>query len=290
MRRASALAMLVALTAACSVGGGLSVEPLPEPPPTAATTTPEPAPDLSRVELPTARGRTTTTAVVLGPGPAALQGTVVGPGGPVADAMIRVERLVGDTVVGTDLASVDGTWSLPGVNGGRYRVRAWRAPDLAQVEPAQLFVGARDTAPVELKLERFAGLHAAPVLTPIPPVVDQPVTVVVQITLRSVDVGGIVRAVPVPGARVEVSALTTWMVRSAGVTVTDATGRSRWDLLCRAAGPQMLSVVVNGTTTVPVELPACVDPAPVVPDDPAPAPATPSTTRPPVTTTTKPRP
>ncbi|MGH9189941.1 MAG: carboxypeptidase-like regulatory domain-containing protein [Acidimicrobiales bacterium] len=294
-------ALLVAAataTAACSVGGGLRVEPLPDPPPTLATTTTDVPPDLSQVALPSARGRTTTTAVVLGPGQANLEGTVVGPTGPVPGAVIRVERMVGETVVSSDLVSADGTWSLPGVRGGQYRIRAWRPPDLAQVEPARLFLGARDKVPVELKLEQFAGPHASPALAPTPAVVDQPVNLVVQVTVRSVDGAGIVRAVPVPVTRVELSASAAWLIRSANVTLTDSTGRARWELLCRVGGVQPVSVVVNGTTTLPLELPACADP-PAVAADPVPG-AGPSTTttttgRPPgttttTTTTTRPRP
>lgn len=274
--RVALLLVAAGLTAACA-GGGLSVEPLPEPPPTAATTSTAAPPDHSREELPSARGRTTTTAVVVGPGPANLHGTVIGPGGPVAGATVRVERFVGDTSVATDVSSPDGAWTLPGVMGGNYRIRAWRAPDLAQLEPARLFLGARDSTPVELKVEQFAGPHAAPALTPNPATVDQPVTLVVQISSRSVDESGIVRAVPQPGVRVELSVLPAWLIRSANVTLTDGTGRARWDLLCRAAGPQALSVVVNSATTLALTVPACVDAAPAAED---PANGAPPTTRP----------
>ncbi len=265
MARAGRVVLLAAaagLTTACA-GGGLKVEPLPEPPSTVATTsTAVPPPDHSREALPSASGRTTTTAVVIGPGQANLQGTVIGPGGPVPGATVRVERFVGDTSVGTDVSSPDGAWTLPGVIGGNYRIRAWRAPDLAQLEPARLFLGARDSTPVELKVERFAGPYAAPTLIPDPPTIEQPVTLVAQVSSRSVDESGIVRAVPLPGVRVELSSGPAWLVRSANVTVTDGTGRARWDLLCRAPGTQPLSVVVDAGVTLPLTLAACVDAAP----------------------------
>ncbi|MEO7442047.1 MAG: carboxypeptidase-like regulatory domain-containing protein, partial [Acidimicrobiales bacterium] len=232
-----------AATAACSVGGSLSVEPLPDPPSTVATTsTVAPAP-LGDVELPSVRGRTTTTVVVVGPGEANLQGTAIGPAGPVPGASIRVERLVGDTVVTADVTSTaDGTWSLPGIAGGRYRARAWRPPDLAQLEPAQFFVGARETFPVELKLDRFDGPSASPVLAPSPPVVQQTVSLTVQVSLRSVDPAGIVRAAPIPGARVELSSSTgLWRVATTSSGVTDSSGRARWDVVCGAVGVQSLS-------------------------------------------------
>lgn len=290
-RLAVAVAGLVLAAAGCSPGGGLSVEPLPDPPPTSATTTSEVPPDLSEAALPSATGRTTTTTVAIGPGGASLQGTVTGPGGPVPGATVRVERLVGDAVVTSDLASTDGTWSLPGVNGGRYRVRAWRTPDLAQLVPAQFFVGAQESyPPVDLKLDRFVGPHAVATVAPSPPTVDQPATVAVQVTERSVDASGVVRAVPRPLTRVELSVSpAAWLLRSPGVTFTDSSGRARWDLACRAPGPQPITVVVDAATPLPLALAPCAE-APSVATDPAgdgPAGNGPGTTGPAASPTTR---
>ncbi|MGH9165928.1 MAG: hypothetical protein ACRDZW_10510, partial [Acidimicrobiales bacterium] len=180
------------------------------------------------------------------------------------------------------VVATDGTWSLAGVTGGRYRVRAWRAPDLAQVEPTLVFVGAQDKAPVVSKLERFAGPFPAPSVAPNPPVVGESAGLVVQVTQRSVDEGGVVRAIPIPGARVELTGAIFWQVRSANPTVTDASGRARWELACRSPGAQPLSAVVNGGESFPLALPACADPTPVVP---VPLPGQPATT----TVTTRPK-
>ena len=117
----------------------------PAPPPTApaavSTTTPTIA-NLAVVPLAAVAGRTTTTLAV-GPGGATLPGRSSGPAGPVGGADIHIERLVGDRVAAADvIAKADGTLdACPASLGGRYRVRAWRAPDLALTDPADLLPG-----------------------------------------------------------------------------------------------------------------------------------------------------
>jgi len=249
------------VAAGCSPGPGLRAAPVPEPPPTSTTTRPAPPPDDRRVTLPSAAGATTTTVVALSPGGAAVEGTVAGPGGPVAGATVRVERLVGGQVAVTEVAAGDdGRWSVAGVAGGRYRVRAWRAPDLAQLTPALVFVGAAERASVPLEVDRFGGPAATASATPDPPVVGQPVSMGVQVSVRSVDAAGVVHSAPVPLARLELAAGSGWLVRTSPVSVTDGTGRARFELTCLAAGPQPLALAVTGLASLPLALAACVDP------------------------------
>lgn len=298
-----ALALVAAgVLTACS-GGDAAVDPLPPPP----TTQPRPAttapPDYTGVALPAlAAGRVTTTTVVLGPGHATINGKVLAPDGtPASSATVRVERLVGKGVATMDLAAApDGTWSVPNVLGGGYRVRAWRAPDIALPVPAFFFVGATDTVPLELKLERNFGTTPQPAVAPRRPVVGETTNLVVQLTSRSVDPGGVVQGVPMAGAAVELAGGAGWTVGVPNPTVTDATGRAQWELICGGAGLQAIRLVVNGGEQFQLALPACVD-APTPPPSVAvtttvpgatttrPSPSTaPSTTRPAVTTTSRP--
>src|SRR3954468_15484125 len=121
MRRAALV--LVLFAGACSSHRGL-VPPVPS---TVVLETPTTAPDLTGVGLAAVAGRTTTTSIPLGPGGATLNGTVTGPDGPVPSATVHIERLVGDASGSADVATQpDGTWTAPGLLGGRYRVRAWR--------------------------------------------------------------------------------------------------------------------------------------------------------------------
>lgn len=252
-----------------------TVDPLPPPPSTVAPPSTTAVPDLSGVPLPVARGATTTTTISIGPGAAALKGTVTAPEGPAGSAVVRVERLVGGAVAAMDLATAaDGTWSLPNIRGGAYRVRAWRTPDLALVTPAFIFVGATETFTLDLKLDRYSGPFATAAVAPNPPQVGPPVNLVVQLSLRSVDDKGFVVAVPLLGAGALISSPTGgWMVMSPNPTLADANGRARWDVRCRAAGDQSLVVSVDGAPApLPLKLAACVEAAPV---GPAPAPTSP---------------
>ena len=272
---------------ACS-GGDTAVDPLPPPPSTQARPSTTAAPDYSGVALPGAAGKATTTTAVLGPGTATVKGTVIGPDGtPTSGATVRVERLVGKAVASLDVASnPDGTWAALNVLGGSYRVRAWRAPDIAQVKPAFFFVGSTETYPVELKLERNFGTTPQPAVAPTPPFVGQSTNLVLQLSSRSVDAGGIVQGVPMAGATVVLAGGGGWTVGLPNPTVTDATGRARWEMVCQGPGVQPLGLTVNGAEQFQLALPACA-PAPVpttVPEPTTTVPGTP-TTRPPTTTT-----
>ena len=280
-------ALAASLVAACT-GGDQAVQPLPPPPSTAARPPTTPAVDYRAVALPVATGRTTTTAPALTPGLATVRGRVVGPdGAAVVGANVRVDRLVGGASVGMDLVSgEDGAWSLPNVRGGRYRIRAWRPPDLAQVEPSFVFVGARENAPVEQRLARYSGTTPTPAIAPSRPVVGQPASLVVQVTVRSVDAAGVVQGVPVALTPVALVG-TAWSVTEPNITTTDASGRVRWEVTCRQAGVQPLRLVVNGVEQFDVALPACAEPPTPSPSTSV-APGSAPTTRAGVTTTTRP--
>src|SRR5205807_2321830 len=132
------------------------------------------SPDYSDVQLHAVSGRTTSTTVPFGPGQATLNGNVSGPDGVEPNAVVHIERLVGSAVGTMDIpTNPDGTWSVPNVLGGRYRVRAWRAPDLALTEPAVFFLGATDSKQVALPLTKYDGRSAMAAIAPRPAVIGQ---------------------------------------------------------------------------------------------------------------------
>lgn len=267
--------MLVALLlmSACSRNDTFS---LPPPPTTVPPTSTTASPDFSQTDLPRVPGRTTTT-VPLQPGMANIQGAVTGPDGPVGGATVQLERLVGDGV-GTAILTTqpDGTWTAAGILGGRYRVRAWLAPDLAQAKPSIFFLTSAEAKQLSLTVARYDGLAVASAVAPSPPQVGQAISLVVAVTNRSVDGSGVVRAAPVTRVSVELTGGPGWRLDSANPTTTDGNGQARWVLRCQRTGPQALGVIVGGTNTFALDLPAC-DPAP---------PTTTSTTRASTTSTT----
>lgn len=258
MRRVLVIAVVLSAFAgavACTGGG---VKPLPAPPTTRAIPTTTAVPDLTGVMLREVPGRTTTT-VALTPGKATINGSVAGPEGPVPGAVVRAERLVGESRASVDIATAaDGTFVLPTLKGGRWRVRTFRAPDLALVKPEVFFLGEGETKTLNLRVERYTGVGAASALAPDPPVVGEPANLVVQVTLQSVDANGVVRGVPVPGVRAELVGSGDWRVEGQNVQATDGSGRALWRVRCESPGNQPLSVLVGGEESFPLTLPACV--------------------------------
>lgn len=251
-------AVAVAL-AACSSGDPF--EPLPEPEtrpgPTTSTTAP---PSFRDVVLAPAHGTTTTTEVVIGPGPSTLAGRVDGPDGPVEGAIVRLERMVGDASARLEVSTgPDGTWRAPGVLGGRYRIRAWRPPDLAMLEPHILFVEAARPESVALVLEPLAPVAVDIALAPDPPVVGAPVNLLVRISSQIVGDDGVVRATPQAGVGLTLGTGSGWTARSPVQASTDMAGNATFTLVCRAAGSQALMVTLPGAAS---PQPGAVSPQP----------------------------
>jgi hypothetical protein len=229
----------------------------PAPRPTAPTTSTTVI-DYGAVALAAVSGRTTTT-IDNSPGRAHLAGTVVAPDGAVPGAIVRVERLVGDSGVRTDAATnPDGTWKLDNIKGGRYRVRAWRAPDLALVAPQVFFLNADETKTLQLQVTHYGGTNVSNAIAPNPPLTGEPANLVVQVTTAVVDNDGVVRATPLAGAQVALQSAGAWAVQSSSSGVTDAAGRAYWQVVCQAPGNQPLNALIGGQS-YGLNLPPCTE-------------------------------
>ncbi|HSH59232.1 MAG TPA: hypothetical protein VK988_06235, partial [Acidimicrobiales bacterium] len=162
---------------------------------------------------------------------------------------------------------------LPGVLGGRYRVRAWRAPDLTLLDPQVLFVEATEARQVSLVLARFGDTSTASAVAPDPPTVGQPTNLAFGLVRRVVDDRGIVRSAPLAGLSARLGGPGQWSVVSPNPVVTNTSGGAEWSLVCLAPGPQPLTVTV-GELNFPLTLPPCTTPAPAPDQGPQPAPPT----------------
>jgi hypothetical protein len=259
--RPAAVVLLALLVAGC--GGRDPYDALPRPDPVepledVVTTQP---PGLGDVVLPAARG-TTTTTVAMGPGPLQIVGRVEGPDGPVGGAIVRLERFVGDGSASVEVPTApDGTWNVENVLGGRYRIRAWQQPSLAMIRAQVLFVEQGRHEPVFLRLDRYEGRRVDGVIAPDPPLVDEQANLKVRVADRMVDERGIVRTTPRPGISVRLTASGSWFVTSPNPQSTGADGAVTFRVECTDEGPQPLSVVLDGGESVPLDLPACVDPS-----------------------------
>jgi hypothetical protein len=254
VKRIALAAVVPVCLAACSSGVVKIKDPGPVPETTSTT-----AIDFGAIGLKGVTSRT-TTSVPMGPGGATLNGTVAGPAGAVEGATVRVERLAGGGVASMDLTSAaDGTWTLPMVLGGRFRVRAWKAPDMAQTKPEIFYLQSSETRTVNLRMDAQAGGAATPSIAPNPPITGEQANLYVLLSRKTVDPGGYVKATPVSGAAVELAGSGV-QLESSAQSVTDGNGVAQWRLRCTTAGKPSLSLIVSGAGTFPLDVPACVEP------------------------------
>lgn len=232
----------------------------------------EAAPDPSANVLPVRGGRATIRARVDGPPDRAEGGLVV-----------RFERLDGGLRGWEDVrAGRDGVAVLTEAVGGRYRVRAWRRPDLTSTESQTMFVGFDEERELRVRVE----LHDALLLQGALQVgtwrVGDVVGFQVLAVREEVDGEGIVRGAP-EAVPVEVRQFVGAAVEDPRDAVTDpASGFAGFRARCDLPGEHRLEVV-GGGAQVTVDLPACLPP--VAPPTTAEAPTT--TTQATTTTTTR---
>jgi hypothetical protein len=230
----------------------------------AAAATSAPA-DLTGVQLAGVDG-TTTVLPIAATGTSHLSGGVNGPQGPVPGATVRVEHLVDGNPPPIDVVSgPDGRWDLNGIAGGRYRVRAFLPPALAQTEAQIFLLGDGEQRTLDLTLDSFAGLALAAAVAPDPPALNQPFTLVIRVARKTVDTDGVVRSQPVLNGAVVLTGVQGWSVRGSSSVFTDGNGDAIFTLDCRAAGASQVQVSVRPTpseppTTATLDVSQCGDP------------------------------
>lgn len=261
--------------AACTSGDSFEALPVPDRLPASTTSSVAP-PDFSGVVLAPVEGSTTTSEVVVGPGRLRLAGRVDGPDGPVEGAVVRLERLVGDASARLDVVTdPEGVWQAPDILGGRYRVRAFRSPDLAMLEPQILFLDATRTAETVLVVERFQALAVDTAIAPDPPFVGQLTNVLVRVSSQVVDEEGVVRATPEAGVAVSLGIGVGWEAESPTQAETSTDGSVTFTLVCRSPGPKALMATLFAPNPPPPDPPAS---PPTTPSSEPPDQAVPSST------------
>jgi hypothetical protein len=260
-RRRTSLVTALVLAAAASGCSGVQTLSYPPPPPTAATpvvSQPTLPGNLSSVVQAGVPGATTIPAPAIGPGSAALNGTVLGPSGPVPGATVEADRLVGDQDATTKTTTAaDGSWTIPSILGGRYRVRAWKTPGLALLTPQVFFLSDDQNDSMTLQLTSFTGPDVATSIAPGVVVDGQIDNLLVQVTNPTVGADGVVRDVPVIGVSVMLTNGPEWDVYHGNPKKTGADGRVLFQVSCQAVGSVPLSATVASAATVPLQLPSC---------------------------------
>ena len=159
------------------------------------------------------------------------------------------------------------------VPGGRYRVRAFLAPSLAQVEPEVRFLADGADHDFPLVVEEQGGIIVRADVAPEPPLLGRAVNLVVAVRTRSVDADGVVRSSPVVGVSVELTGLGRWVLRDdeedtdtsttfppfttttreapSPAARTDSSGMVRYELRCERTGNPNLSLRVPVRSATP---------------------------------------
>ncbi len=265
MRPGSRLGAIAALVASVLGLGacGSSVESLaiPSPPPTAATTTTTAPPPTSTLPEGAVVGVTTTTTPRVRPGNSSLNGTVFGPQGPVKGATVLAERIVDGTGASvTAVTAADGSWTISGIVGGRYRLRAWLVPNLAATTPQYVYLSGGQVLSMSIQVSQFQGPVTSTAVSPSQPIVGFPVNLAVQVTNPEVGSDGVVTSPGLAGWQVSLSGDPGWDVAGTGTGTTGANGEVVFQLTCTFAGYNPLSVTVGSQPPAPVQLPACNPP------------------------------
>ena len=219
-----------------------------------------------------------TTTVDFGTGSVTLAGRVLGPDGPVPGASVRIERVVGSSTAERTVFTDDqGRFTLPDVPGGRLRLRAWKIPDMAMARNVVVF--ASGTTKVALKAERFAATDVRWAAAPSSPMEGQAVNLVVQVSRRRVDDGGVIGFELITGLAVRLIPLGSLQPDGAAERLTDDSGRASFPMRCNAAGPAQIRAQLASGEDATLDIPACL-PLPTTTLAPPPLPTEPPTVAP----------
>jgi hypothetical protein len=255
------LALLLPLLAACSKDEGKA---LPKPVPGEETTSSTQPIDLTQVSLePLAvAGKPTSTTRPLGGGKAVIFGRVIDvDGASVGGAFVRA-TFYGDPNKPENIEAVagdDGTYRFEQVLGGRWRIRAWKAPELATLEDNVFFLGYTEQRQVDLKVKSANDIVVTSSMAPNPPFIGAPAELAVLVLNQTVDDEGVVHRSPVAGAAVTLNISGKWVLDGDPTAATDYTGRVAWTMTCTEVGQQSITAVV-GAREWPLNVPACHDP------------------------------
>jgi hypothetical protein len=177
---------------------------------------------------------------------------------------VRIERFVDDRTVGTTVTTnAAGAYSLGNLQGGRYRVRAFRTPDLTAPQAVTFFLGAGENHATDLALDKFGGsINVSAGIAPDPPILGETANVVVSLTTKGVDSTGVARSFGAPSVPLLLGTAGGRVVVSANPVATNASGQATWTIYCASLDAQTLTVTLPDATSYPVNVSACKTPPP----------------------------
>ena len=240
-----------------------SVAPLPSPPKVSVLPTSSSVPDYSGITLQDVPG---TTIVDRNPavqgGTASISGIIKVGGAPAGGAVIHLERFVDNKSQSLDVrAGEDGSYRAAGIQGGRYRVRAFRAPDAFSQQAEVFFLGGNDNRNLDLNLTSTGGRTAVNWgIAPNPPILGRSANVVVSISQSSVGTDGVARNSGVSNVVLRLDSDGGRPIASSNVAVTDGSGRATWQVRCDSQDNQGLTLTFADGRTQRLDVAGCQNP------------------------------
>ncbi len=188
-------------------------------------------------------------------GGATLAGTVSGPNGPVGGATVRIERFEGEVAASTDLVTDgSGGFTLAGTPGGRFRVRAWQAPTLAQGGSQVAFVNDGERQTFALQMDAPTGARINPDWSSGGWIIGSKPTISVNVQQPYVTSDGRVELGGRSGLPVTLTVGGTLVGNAAANTGAD--GSATFEVTCAAIGPATANLRI-GTWTRDLTVPVC---------------------------------
>lgn len=192
-------------------------------------------------------------------GSASMQGQVNGPDGPVAGAVVRLERFVDDRTGSVSVTTGgDGRWGVRKLKGGRYRVRAWQQPSLAATAAQVVFLADdRGSAEVDIGVNKFEGrvLNAGLEFTSWS--VGDQARIRALLTDTTVNADGVVVGEPVQSVSIQLESSTRDLdIGSDNPATTSGDGIATWKTTCLSEGAHQVTLRAGDTRAV-VTLPPC---------------------------------
>jgi hypothetical protein len=189
----------------------------------------------------------------------------------VAGATVRIERFVGESVGSVDLLTdAAGGFALGGAPGGRYRVRAWQSPTMAQLGSQVAFLTEGEQRAFALQLTAPSGSEISPDWSSAGWMIGSKPTISVTVLRPYVTSEGRVELGGQSGLPVTLTVGGALVGTAAAATNGD--GAASFEVTCAAVGPATANLRV-GSWAQDLTVPVC-----------APLPTTTTTT----TTTTVP--
>jgi hypothetical protein len=211
-------------------------------------------------------GSTTSTALSFADGDVVLSGVVRGPEGPVPGATVVLTRILGEQrAVLRVPTNEDGRYLAPKIKGGVIELFAYKAPSLSAGDGKVLFVTGNMTQ--DLELQSFSDTEIRWSIGPGQPVVGNPISVSLQITVRRVDPDGIVRSEPLEGISARIVSLGTLQPIADTERLTNAKGLVSFPMTCTGPGSAAVQVFFATGEETSVEPRGCELPPTTPPKD-----------------------